>query len=194
MSFAITTLNTYLTLLDPPVRSTLLQDISNNIMWFVGPCFYAYTIYQNEKPNKKFIILNSIPYLILAGIEIVFEWPRFSRAIMFGAFIQMCIYLYLTIAYIFKNYTKYKSYYNWILPAVISFGVIVIFNFVLNGFAANNIILIPDPIRLTCTSLLGLPIFFIAYKEMNSTNDFGIQPKKYQTKMLKHTFQGLMKP
>ncbi len=179
-AFGVVTLNTYLNLLDPPVRSILYQDIANNVMWFVGPCLYFYTIYQERKPNKKLVLYNTVPYLIPASIEIFFDWSVFSVYIKFVGFIQICIYLFLSLRFLFKHYSKYSKYYNWILPAVISFTVVMLFNFVLNILMANGYMLIPNPMRQSFTSLLAVPIFILAYREMNSTNDFGIQPKKYK--------------
>lgn len=180
-AFAILTLNTFLSLIDSPSASPILQAITNNIMWFVGPCLYLYTIYKDKSPSKRTILSNIIPYAILALIDLFFDWSWFSRYIVFAAFIQMCIYLFLSIKYMVSHYSRSSTYYSWILPSVGAFAILVAVNFVLLILRMNNIELIPNAARQSLNSLLVFPIFYLAYKEMNSTNDFGIQPKKYRT-------------
>ncbi len=180
-AFALLTFNTYLSLSKTIVGNSFIQDIANNVMWFVGPCLYLYTIYKDKIPNKKVIVLNLMPYVIPAIIDIFFNWNWFSQNIVIVAFIQMCTYLFLSITYVVSNYSKSSEYYNWILPSLAAFTILVVVNFSLRVLGMNGIELLSNPARQSFTTLFVVPIFFLAYKEMNSTNDFGIQPKKYKT-------------
>lgn len=183
-SFAIISLNTYLNLFGIYLPNSLLEDISNNLMWFISPALYLYVIYIDEKPRTNFIYFNTIPYLILAGIDVFFDWNWFKEIIPFVAFTQMSAYLFLAIKYCIDNYTKAKTYYNWILPAIIVFAVLIAINFSLSILETIDITILPNPVLQSFTSLLVVPIFYLAYKEMNSTNDFGITPRKYQTSQI----------
>lgn len=180
-SFATIALNTYLNLVGIYLQNFPLQDISNNLMWFIGPVLYLYVIYNDRKSENHLIYLNTFPYLILAGINLFFEWKWFIEIIPFVAFTQMSIYLLLSIKYCIDNYVKAKQYYNWILPSIIVFAMLIVINFSLSILEAMGINIVSNNVLQSFTSLLVVPIFYLAYKEMNSTNDFGIVPKKYST-------------
>ena len=182
--FALIALNTYSDLNGFIFQYSLLQDFANNVMWFIGPSMYLYVIYYTEKPNSNFILKNTLPFLLPATIDIIFNWQWFSKIIPFVAFTQMGIYLFLAIKYCMTNYSKAKQFYNWILPSIIIFVVLVFFNFSLTVLRVIGIEIFPNQVSQSFTSLLVIPIFFLAYKEMNATNDFGIIPKKYKTSYL----------
>lgn len=187
-AFAIIAFNTYQNLNDTLIGNSIIQDIANNVMWFVGPSLYLYTIYKDKSTNKKIIALNLLPFLIPATIDLIFNWIWFSQNIVFVGFIQMCVYLFLSIKYMISNYSKSNGFYNWILPSVIVFTVLVLVNFSFIILRINGIELLSNSAQQSFTSLLVIPIFFLAYKEMNSTNDFGISPKKYQTTHLSEEY------
>lgn len=183
-SFATISLNTYLNLVDIYLQNFPLEDISNNLMWFISPVLYLYVIYNDKKPGNHLIYLNTFPFIILAGIDIFFEWKWFTEIIPFIAFTQMSVYLYLSIKYCIGNYTKARQYYNWILPSIIVFAILLAINFSLSILETMEIKIVSNNLKQSFTSLLVVPIFYLAYKEMNSTNDLGIAPRKYQTSQI----------
>lgn len=181
LAFAIIAFNTYQNLKGILIGNSIIQDISNNMMWFIAPSLYLYTIYKDKSPDRKIIALNLLPFVIPASIDLLFNWYWFSQNVAIIGFIQMCAYLFLSIRYVVSNYTKSNEFYHWILPSVIVFTVLVLVNIGFILLRINGIELLSNPAQQSFTSLLVIPIFFLAYKEMNSTNDFGISPKKYQT-------------
>ncbi len=180
-SFATIALNTYLNLIGIYLQNFPLQDISNNLMWFIGPVLYVYVIYNDRKSENRLIYSNTFPFIILAGIDLFFEWKRFTEIIPFVAFTQMSVYLLLSIKYCIDHYIKARQYYNWILPSIIVFAILITINFSLYILEAMGIKIVPNNVLQSFTSLLVVPIFYLAYKEMNSTHDFGITPRKYRT-------------
>ena len=183
-SFAIISLNTCLNLAGIYLPNALLEDVSNNLMWFIGPVIYLYVIYNDVKPENRLIYLNTFPFIILAGIDIFFDWKWFTAIIPFVAFTQMSAYLFLSIKYCIDNYSKARQYYNWILPSVIVFALLIVINFSLSILEAMDIKIVSNNVLQSFTSLLVVPIFYLAYKEMNSANDFGIKPRKYKSSQI----------
>jgi len=155
--------------------------MANNVMWFLGPSVYLYVIYYQRKPSNRLILLNTIPFIIPALIYILFNWQSFEEVIPFVVFIQMSIYLFLAIKYCILYYNKAQQFFSWILPSIIAIASIVVLNFSLYILRHFGIDFLPRPILQSFTTLLVFPVFYLAYKEMNSTNDFGITPKKYMT-------------
>ena len=135
LSFTIISLNTYFDLESILPPNSSFQDLANHNLWFIGPILYLYVVYNDQEPNTRFIYLNTLPFLAPALIDILFDWPGFSQFISFVAFVQISIYLYLSIKYSLKNYTKARQYYNWILPAIIVFAIVLGLNF----GSANNV-------------------------------------------------------
>lgn len=195
LSFAIISLNTFFDLdgILPP--DTLFQELANHIMWFTGPLLFFYVVYNDREPNRRFIYWNTIPYFFPIIITGVSDWPVFTQIIPFIAFIQISIYLYLSIKYSVKNYARARQYYNWILPAILVFTIVLSLNFCLSVLKIWGIEIFSNSIQQGFTSLFVIPIFYLAYQEMNSTHHLGIQPDKYLTTNLskKKTTQYLAK-
>jgi len=80
-----------------------------------------------------------------------------------------------------KHFKTERQFFSWALPSIIAFTVLVVLNFSLTILRHFEIEVLPRPILQSFTSLLAIPIFYIAYKEMNSANSYGIAPKKYKT-------------
>jgi AraC-like DNA-binding protein len=182
--FAIIVLNTYLSLNEFEFQAHFLQDLANNMLWFVGPALFLYVTYFQKKPDKKFILTNTLPYIIPAAINILFNWQLFEDVIPFVAFTQVSIYLFLAIKYCLLHYQVERQFYSWVLPSIVAVAVIIGLNFSLYILRAMGIEMLPSPILQSFTTLLAFPVFYLAYKEMNSMNGFGITPKKYSTSPL----------
>ena len=182
-SFCIMLINTYFQLNEISFGSILLQDIANNLMWFIGPALYLYVIYE-EALSKQIIKLHLLPYLVPFIIDVFFTWPTYDDVIIFIAFTQMTVYLLMTLWFCYKNYSHQKRFFLWVLPAIISFLVLVLINFVLTIFSIFGKQFISNNSQQSLVLLFAIPIFYIAYKEMNSNSDFGIQTKKYKTSPL----------
>ncbi|MEQ8424167.1 MAG: hypothetical protein RIA63_05615, partial [Cyclobacteriaceae bacterium] len=170
--FSIITFNTYLNL--NGYFSLLFQDIANNCMWFIGPSLYLFTIYHDGKASVNSMLLHTLPYLLpaLIGVTIKQDWVETYIPVL--GFSQMCAYLFLTMSHCIKNYNRAKQFYNWILPTMITFSFLVIINVVLNILKRMSLHLLSDNVLQSFTSVLVIPIFFIAYREMNSSGDFGL--------------------
>ncbi len=181
LCFTLIVINTYLSLGNYNLKTTLIQDIANNVMWFLGPSLYLYTIYHQKRYDNRMILLNTTPFLIPFFIDIFIEWPWFSSIIPFVAFTQMSIYLFLALKHCIHHYRMMPQFYNWILPAIVAIALIVVVNFSLYALRSFRIELLSTAALQSFTSLLAIPVFYLAYKEMNATNDFGIAPKKYST-------------
>jgi len=150
-------------------------------MWFIGPSLYIYVIYNQKQPNKQFILLHTIPYIAPAIIDVFFKWVAFDAIIPFVAFTQMSIYLILALHVCFKNYKTERKFYSWALPSIVVFTLLVVVNFSLTILRNFDIEILPSAILQSFTSFLAIPIFYIAYKEMNAVNTYGIAPEKYKT-------------
>lgn len=178
--FSFLLVNTYFNLTNFSFFSNLYQDISNNIMWFLGPALYLYTIYDSSISKKK-IYTHIFPYLVPFFLDMIFDWPKYDAIIPFAAYIQMCIYLISALIFSVKNYKNQKVFFSWIQPSIIVFLLIVVINFALTILSLFNIFLIPNHIQLSLVVLLSFPIFYISYKEMNTDDNFGLVSSKYKT-------------
>lgn len=179
-SFCVMLTNTYINFSDINIGSTIIQDIANNIMWFIGPALYLYVIYDDSFIKAK-VKLHLAPYLIPFFLDVLFSWPVYDSIIIFIAFPQMLIYLFMTLWFCYKNYKHQKKFFTWALPAVFSFFLLVILNFTLIIFDIFGKQFVSNYIQQSFVIFFAFPIFYIAYKEMNSKNDFGFQKKKYKT-------------
>lgn len=178
--FSLLLINTYLNLNGFEFTANLHQDLSNNIMWFLGPALYLYTIYDKEIDRKK-VYIHIIPFIIPFILDVFFSWPIYDSIIPFAAYIQMCFYLSLALIFCIKNYKYQKKFFSWILPSIVTFLIVVVINFGLTILSLFDVFLIPNYLQLCLVLLFSFPIFFISYKEMNSDNSYGLVTKKYKT-------------
>lgn len=180
--FGIITFNTYLNL--NQTYNQLFQDIANNLMWFIGPAIYLFISYHKYPVTQKRLIWHTVPFSLLAVMGLIIQIPLYQSIIPIIGLTQMLTYLILSISHGIKNYQKSRSFFHWILPVVISFLLLVLINFSLRLLETTGIKIWSDAVLQSFTSILAIPIFLIAYKEMNSTNDFGFLQKKYKTSKL----------
>ena len=173
--------NTYMSLGTSEFQSVLFQDIANNVMWFIGPSLYLYVIYNQKQPNTKFVLFHLLPFLLPAVVNVFLNWEAFDSIIPYIALPQMSIYLIATLIFCFKHYKQERHFYSWVLPSIVAFTFLVVINFGLRLLSNIDIQILPSSILQSFTTLLAFPIFYIAYKEMNAANAYGIQPKKYKT-------------
>jgi len=182
--FAILAIRAY-TYINPFLEiETIFTRISHHVIWFIGPLFYLYVISYEHKPSKKRVLLNIVPYVLIALGGIFFNWGSHIVYLQKLSVIQVSIYLILSIRYCFKNYKRAKQFYSWILPALFTMTFMIVFYLVIVVSIDFNINILPSELRRSLSSFLAIPIFYITYKEMNSSNEFGIQPKKYKTSPL----------
>lgn len=178
--FFLLLVNTSLAANNIVISSNFFQDIVNNSMWFVGPSLYLYVIYDETISNKE-IKLHLAPYLLPFFIDILYDWDFYDSIIIYIAHSQMLIYLMAALYFCYKNYKHQKTFFSWVLPAIISFMLIVAINFALNVFGTLAYKLVSNTIQQSMVIFFVIPIFYIAFKEMNSKSDFGLQNKKYST-------------
>lgn len=187
LCFAFILGNTFVSLYGIDTDSELLQDIANNVMWFIGPSLYLYVIYNQKNPSKTQLFSHTLPFLIPSVIDVFIPWPGYDAIIPFIAFVQMCLYLVISIRFCIIHYRVEKQFYSWVLPAIITFLILVVANFSLSVLRVMNIEIISSSLLQSFTALLVVPIFYIAYKEMNSTGTFDLPTKKYQTTPIAET-------
>lgn len=178
--FAVLLINTYLSLYFEEYSSVLLQDLSNNLMWFIGPLLYLYVIYNQKKPDTRVILLHILPYLLPTLFDLIFDFPIYDEIVPFIGFTQMSIYLSLCIRFCYLHYRVESKFYSWALPSIVSFTLLIFLNFVMRVLASFDINLISSQLLQSFTSLLVIPIFYLAYKEMNSESNYGIEAEKYK--------------
>jgi AraC-like DNA-binding protein len=180
-SLTLIVFNTYVSLGDFTFSSGLLQDLANNSMWFVGPALFGYVNYGTKELDISFFLKHFVPYLIPLAIDLIFEWQFYNEIIPFIGLAQIFIYLGLSIKTCLNQYEERKEFFSWVLPAISVFALLVLINFIMNLLNAINIIVLDAFVVQSFTIILFIPIYFITYKEMNSTYDFGIKPIKYGT-------------
>ena len=189
---SIRTYNYYYPFID---FESLLNRVSNHAIWFVGPLLYLYVLYHHEKPTAKFIIYNTVPFILIALFDIFFNKGGNIMYLQSISILQISTYLVLTIRYSYKYYKESRQFFSWILPSLYTMTFLVALYFIVLIFNNIGLELFPNDLRRSFTSLLAIPIFYIAYKEMNSNNEFGIKPKKYKTSPLSNekTYMYLVK-
>ncbi len=180
--FGIVSLNTYLILSD---RDTLFfQELSNNSLWFFAPSMYLFvTNHQRAIPNR-ILLIHLAPFVILAMLGLILYDTDYLSFFPGLGFLQMLIYLSLTMSYCYRHYQSESAFINWALPSIVTFIVILVANFSLKALVSSGQIFVADELLLSLTTLLSIPVFYMAYREMNASPDFGRTPKKYRTSHL----------
>ncbi|MEO1030480.1 MAG: helix-turn-helix domain-containing protein [Bacteroidota bacterium] len=178
---SIRTYNYYYPFMDV---ESLLVRISNHVIWFVGPLLYLYVLYQHKKPTSKLVLYNIVPYILIAVFDVIFNKGGDTMYLQSISIIQISVYLLLTIKYSLKSYKTSKQFFSWILPSLYIMTFLVSLYLLVYVFKGIGLTFFPSELRRSFTSLLAIPIFYIAYKEMNSDNAFGIKPTKYKTSPL----------
>ena len=179
--FAGIIFNTYLSLIQNTVAQNFIQDVTNNLLWFLGPVFYGYVSYQTQEMNWKRLRWHIFPFVFLMFLDVAFDWEWYQSIIRVLAFVQMFSYLGFSLSICFRNYSSNKSFYSWILPVIFTFAFLMLLNLILKVLASNGIEIISSILLQSLTGLLAFPIFFLSYKEMNAEHAFGIKPKKYKS-------------
>ncbi|WP_299116047.1 response regulator transcription factor [uncultured Winogradskyella sp.] len=178
---SIRTYNYFYPFLD--VESVWIR-ISNHVIWFVGPLLYLYVIYHDRKLTRKLVLSNTTPYIFIAMFDILFNSNGHIINLQIISIIQISIYLLLSIKHSLKNYKESKQFFSWILPSLYTMTFLVSLYLIVHIFRGFGSEFFPNELRRSFTSLLAIPIFYIAYKEMNSDNEFGIKPAKYKSSQL----------
>ncbi|MBV7268814.1 helix-turn-helix domain-containing protein [Winogradskyella luteola] len=163
---------------------TLLLRVSLHVAWFIGPLLFLYVLFYEGKLNKRIVFFNTTPYVFIALFDIIFNRHDYIIDLQNLFIIQIIIYLMLIIRHCFKNYRRAKQFYSWILPSLFTMSFLISFYLVSILCRNFGIDFFSNGLMRNFKSLLVIPVFYIAYKEMNSTNEFGIKPKKYKTSPL----------
>lgn len=181
LCFTLVIFNTFFSLHFSEINSTLLQDISNNTMWFIGPLFYLFVTYNEKKSISRSILVHTVPFLIPTFFDLFFQSIIYDKYIPFVGFTQMVIYLTLSIAYCTKHYKVNAQFFGWALPSIIVFTLLVVINFAIRLISSFGIELLSNELLQSFTTLLIIPIFYMAYREMNTKSNYGLVEKKYRT-------------
>ncbi len=180
--FGLIALNTYLILSD---RDTLLfQELSNNSLWLVAPSMYLFVRNHQQVTPSILVRMHLLPFAILALIGLILYDTSYVLYLPPIGFLQMLIYVSLTFRYIYQHYASIRSFAHWALPSIMTFTVVLVANFVLKALISLGLIFVADELLLSLTTLLSFPIFYMAYREMNASPDFGPSPQKYRTSHL----------
>jgi len=181
-AFSAVLYNTYYSLNDLS-QSVLLQDFANNVMWFVGPSLYLYVIVRDQ-PADGLFSKHYAPFLLPAVFDLSFDFSWYDNFIPLVAFCQMGIYLYFAIRNSLQDFRDKLSYYSWILPVLAVFALLVLANAAMALADGANLFYVPTTVRQSFTTLMAFPVFYLSYKEMNASSEFGIQREKYQATKL----------
>ncbi|MCE7992323.1 MAG: AraC family transcriptional regulator [Roseivirga sp.] len=179
-AFGLVALNTFFSLAGYDFSSDLFQKVSNNVMWFIAPSLYSYVAYRESNISPRVVLWHLIPYLPLAAINILFEFPVFNSVIVVVAFLQMITYLSLAVYLAIKRYRTDKRFYSWVLPMLIIFGLLVLINVLFKILMAQGMLDISQNLLQGFTVLLSIPVFYTSYKEMNSGKT-EVAGKRYQS-------------
>ena len=179
--FGLIALNTYLILTNK--ASNTFEELANNSMWFLGPSMYLFVRYHDHFTDRRKVYYHLFPFLLPAVVGALFS-EKVGTFFPFLGFAQMLIYMGMTIVYSVRSFGLQPDFLRWILPSVVTFTAVLLVNFVLSVLASQGIFLLADELLLGLSTLLGFPVFFIAYREMNSSADFGLKLKKYQSSHL----------
>ncbi|WP_299229003.1 AraC family transcriptional regulator [uncultured Psychroserpens sp.] len=182
--FAILSIRTYNYFYPFSDLESVLIRISNHVVWFVGPLLYLYVLYHDKKLTSKLVFYNIFPYFLIALFDIFFNKRDHIIHLQIISIIQISAYLLLSIKHSLKNYKESKQFFSWILPSLYTMTFLVSLYLIVHIFKGFGSELFPNELRRSFTSLLAIPIFYIAYKEMNSDNEFGIKPTKYKSSLL----------
>ena len=181
--FAIMIFNTYYSLSDFP-RSDFLQDLANNVMWFVGPSMYLYVIYKTEHFVEDKLKRHFLPYLIPAIFDLSFDYRWYDDIIPFIGLTQMLIYMFASIRVAYQDFQERRSYISWVLPLILVFTFLILFNFVMQIATNAELFSMSTSLRQSLTTIFIIPIFYLSYKEMNAEKDFDLVQEKYKTSQL----------
>ncbi len=180
--FGLIALNTYLILSD---RDTLFfQELANNSLWLVAPSMYLFVRNHQQVTPAKLLRRHLLPFALLALIGLLLYNTSYVSYLPPIGFLQMLIYVSLTFRYLHQHYTSIKSFVHWALPSIVTFTVILVANFALKALISLGQISVSDELLLSMTTLLSFPVFYMAYREMNASPDFGPSPQKYRTSHL----------
>lgn len=179
-AFGLVALNTFFSLADYDFSSDLLQGVSNNIMWCIAPSLYLYVAYRESSVSPRIVFWHLIPYIPLATISLLFEFPVFDNAIVVVAFLQMIAYLSLAVYLAIKRYRSDKKFYSWVLPMLMIFSLLVLVNVLFKILMAQGILNFSQSLLQGFTVLLSIPVFYTSYREMNVGKTEG-PGKRYQS-------------
>ena len=177
--FGLIVLNTYLNLNN--IHNVLLQDLANHILWFFGPAFYFFVVFRKVTPPRNILAMHTLPFVSIAVLDILFKQQWLTAVLPFVAFSQMLIYLIVVIRHCVIHYYRAVRFYKWILFTVTTFALIILFNCVLFLLNSFGLTVWSNEIVQSVTGILVFPIFYIAYKEMNTPEVLEPEKRKYGT-------------
>lgn len=176
--------NVFYILSDGGLFQEIIQQIVNNLMWFIGPSIYLYTIFKPSQNNKKLFLIHYLPFIVLFFIGLLDQKNQISNYYFIFVTIQIVLYLLISIRNLIRFYDKKKSFYKWVMPVIISFSLLFFLNFLFMVISQNKTYNISKDIILNLNLLSTVPIFILAYKEMNSIENFGWKEERYTSRQL----------
>lgn len=176
--------NTFYIFIQGEWYTEFVQEVSNNMLWFIGPTIYLYVIYEPNQSRKVLLRRHLLPYLVLTVLGLLLYNTQLPRIYMVFGLLQVAIYLIVSIRILLVRFNTQSEFYKWVLPIVLSFTLLYFLNMlfiILNGL---EIMYIPKIVSLNINLLNTIPIFVLAYREMNSKNDFGWKEQRYKSSQL----------
>jgi AraC-like DNA-binding protein len=162
----------------------LVQEVANNFMWFVGPCLFLYLTYLPDQNNRRLFLKHLLPYIILSSIGIIDHNGNIPNYYAIIGLLQIGTYLIVSLRILIIRYDSNNIYYQWLLPIIIAFTALYFLNLFFVALTKSGIYPIPRIITLNLNLLHTIPIFILAYREMNSKESFGWKEQRYKSNQL----------
>lgn len=175
--YSVNLINTYAYLEGFQLIHQLLQPVGNYLGWFIGPSILFYVAYPElPKSWEKAIILHYSPIVPISAAGTI--WPDTIPYLGVLYYLQFSSYLAVAVFKVYKNETD-RQLLSWIEPLVYAMALIKIANIILLGLDIFGVWTATDSMRISLIILAALPIFMIAYREMNATKTFTPKEEKY---------------
>ncbi|NMM47447.1 helix-turn-helix domain-containing protein [Marinigracilibium pacificum] len=154
-----------------------LQPVANYLGWWAGPSIWLYITYQHHNMNwKKIFLVHYAPIIVIAFLGQTF--PSLLFWLKWAFYIQFSCYVGLSIYYYYKN-TVDRKFFDWIALFVYSIALIKIVNIIIGLAESTGIDEPSDVFRISIIVIAAIPIFIMAYREMNMNKTFEPHYEKY---------------
>nr|WP_298994967.1 AraC family transcriptional regulator [uncultured Allomuricauda sp.] len=143
----------------------ITQPLSNMFLLSVGPSLYIYlkSTYHKHIVSKS-VLSHHLVFLVVLILFFVLKREVWDLLGLVIGFLQLGIYLVLCLKLVSNT-----PFSIWIRPMLYTFTAVYVLNLILKGF--QLVIDVPLLVTINSTLLFGIPIFWIAFKELNKTKN-----------------------
>lgn len=143
----------------------ITQPLSNMFLLTVGPSLYIYlkSTYHKHVLSKS-VLSHHLVFLVMLVLFFVLKREVWDLLGFVIGFLQLGIYLVLCLKLVSNT-----PFSIWIRPVLYTFIAVYVLNLILKGIQLQ--VEVPLLVTINSTLLFGIPIFWIAFKELNKTKD-----------------------